>query len=289
MVGESGCGKSVTALSLLRLLDGPAAQIDSGRVYVSGTEMLQMPMSDFRKYRGREIAMIFQEPMTALNPVLTIGTQLSEVYKIHRGATRGEAWTASREMLARVKIPNPDQCLSDYPHQLSGGMRQRVVIAMALACNPKVLIADEPTTALDVTIQAQILELIRELTQTTQTGVLFITHDFGVIAEIADDVCVMYAGSIVERGSVEEIFDRPRHHYTVSLMKARPSSQVESKSQLYTIPGRVPALGEVRKGCAFYERCPARKERCALETPALVDYGTTHSAACHFPNTKELR
>ncbi|KAA2212893.1 ABC transporter ATP-binding protein [Teichococcus oryzae] len=281
IVGESGCGKSLTALSILRLLPRPYGRIGGGRVLLEGRDLAQATDAEMRQIRGRAISMIFQEPMTSLNPVLTIGRQIAETVMVHEGLD----WTAcmgrALEMLRQVRIPEPERRLHEYPHQLSGGMRQRVMIAMALACRPRVLLADEPTTALDVTIQAQILDLVRDLQAETGAAVILITHDLGVVAEMADRVLVMYAGHKVEEGSVEEIFDAPAHPYTQGLMQAMPHlGSGEHRSRLNEIAGVVPALNARPPGCSFAPRCGLATDRCRQEMPPLTGLGGTHMAAC---------
>jgi len=254
LVGESGCGKSVTALSIMRLLPKPVGKITSGRIHFQGKDLLELSADGMRQVRGNEIGMIFQEPMNALNPVRTIGDQLSEVFLLHQEIGVKEAWFKSVEMLHDVGIPAPDSRAFEYPHQLSGGMRQRVVIAMALACRPKLVIADEPTTALDVTVQAQILELLQTLQKQLGSSVLLITHDLGVIAETCDEVCVMYAGRIVERASTVELFANPRHAYTRGLLSSIPRLDRIPKTELSTIDGMVPGLSDLNQGCRFAPR-----------------------------------
>ena len=254
LVGESGCGKSVTALSIMRLLPKPVGKITSGRIHFQGKDLLELSADGMRQVRGNEIGMIFQEPMNALNPVRTIGDQLSEVFLLHQEIGVKEAWFKSVEMFHDVGIPAPDSRAFEYPHQLSGGMRQRVVIAMALACRPKLVIADEPTTALDVTVQAQILELLQTLQKQLGSSVLLITHDLGVIAETCDEVCVMYAGRIVERASTVELFANPRHAYTRGLLSSIPRLDRIPKTELSTIDGMVPGLSDLNQGCRFAPR-----------------------------------
>jgi oligopeptide/dipeptide ABC transporter ATP-binding protein len=270
LVGESGSGKSVTALSILRLLPAENASIEHGEILFEQKNILALAPSQLRSYRGNRAAMIFQEPMTALNPVKTVGSQVAEVFRLHRKASRKEAWQGAVAMLAKVRIPDPETRATQYPHQLSGGMRQRVMIAMALACNPALLIADEPTTALDVTIQAQVLELMRVLQRELGTAMLFITHDLGVVAEVADDVAVMYAGRIVEQSSVGALFEAPLHPYTRGLMAARPSVHGERRERLETIEGLVPPLHALPKGCRFVDRCSLAEAVCHERDPALV-------------------
>jgi peptide/nickel transport system ATP-binding protein len=278
IVGESGCGKSVTAMSVLRLVPTPPAR-HQGAVRLRGTDLLALSEAQMRQVRGNRISMIFQEPMTSLNPVLTVGRQIAETVQLHQKATRREAQARAVDMLRLVQIPEPERRAAEYPHQLSGGMRQRVMIALALACNPEVLIADEPTTALDVTIQAQILDLIKRLQAELGMGVIMITHDLGVIAESCDRVAVMYAGRKVEEADVADLFDRPLHPYTRALMASMPSMNAGS-SRLTEIPGLVPAPHELGRGCAFAARCSQAMPRCRAETPALTRQGDTHAVAC---------
>ena len=289
LVGESGCGKSVTASSILRLVPSPPGRILGGAVRFAGTDILQLPSRDLSTIRGKEIAMIFQDPMTSLNPVFTIERQLGEVLRLRFGLQGADARDRSVEMLRTVGIAEPEARLTSYPHELSGGMKQRVMIAMALLCEPKLLIADEPTTALDVTVQSQILDLIKELQQRTGAAVLFITHDMGVIAEMCDDVAVMYAGRIVELGEVVHLFERSEHPYTRGLLRSIPRKGVSRKSELPTIEGVVPSLLDPPQGCRFAERCwrrteltSAEQERCVDDAPGLHQRGPS-LAACHFP------
>ncbi|HWC06660.1 MAG TPA: ABC transporter ATP-binding protein [Gemmatimonadota bacterium] len=279
IVGESGCGKSVTALSILRLIPDPPGRIEGGNVEFQGRDLLDLTEKEMRRIRGNEIAMIFQEPMTSLNPVYTVGEQISEVLRLHRGVTRAEAEERAVEMLRRVRIPDPEQRVEEYPHQLSGGQRQRVMIAMALACDPALLIADEPTTALDVTVQAQILDLLRELQNEFGMAIMLITHDLGVIAEMAHRVVVMYAGVVVESGTVEQIFDGPNHPYTEGLKAAIPKLG-ERVERLATIPGTVPSPYEEIVGCPFQNRCPYVMDVCRREFPRLYAVGAGHEARC---------
>jgi peptide/nickel transport system ATP-binding protein len=269
IVGESGCGKSVTALSIMRLLPQPMGQIVSGSVELDGKDLTQLPIPQMEKIRGAKISMVFQEPMTALNPVHTVGRQLTEVLLIHKDITPDAAIREGVGLLDRVGIPSPDVRMTEYPHQLSGGMRQRVVIAIALACKPDFLIADEPTTALDVTIQAQILELIKELQADMGMSVILITHDLGVIAETCDEVVVMYAGKVAEKGSVFDIFDRAAHPYTRGLLKSIPTLNTEPKSTLSVIDGMVPGLLDLPEGCRFENRCTFSNEQCISKVPGL--------------------
>jgi len=280
IVGESGCGKSVTALSIMRLLPQPMGQIVSGSVELDGTDLTQLPIPQMEQIRGARISMVFQEPMTALNPVHTVGRQLTEALLIHKDITPDAAIRESVGMLDRVGIPSPDVRMTEYPHQLSGGMRQRVVMAIALACKPDFLIADEPTTALDVTIQAQILELIKELQADMGMSVILITHDLGVIAETCDEVVVMYAGKVAERGSVFDIFDRPAHPYTRGLLKSIPTLNTAPKSTLSVIDGMVPGLLDLPEGCRFENRCTFSSEQCISNAPGLQAIKEQHQVSC---------
>lgn len=294
VVGESGCGKSVTSLSLMKLVQAPQGQIVSGSIrYRSRSgkcyDIAKVPTSKMLEIRGREISMIFQEPMTSLNPVFTIGQQLDEVVLLHEeGATRESAKERSIEMLKLVGIAMVDKVYKSYPHELSGGMRQRVMIAMALACNPQLIIADEPTTALDVTIQAQILDLLRDIRTKMNGSILLITHDLGVIAEMADYVVVMYAGRIVEKGTVHEIFHDPKHPYTIGLMKSKPSVNNEVE-RLYSIPGQVPNPINMPDHCYFKNRCEKCRSVCSGEYPAMQQFSETHFAACHLYDAEEVK
>ena len=279
IVGESGCGKSVTALSIMRLVPDPPGRIVGGTVTLEGTDLLGIDEADMRKIRGNRMSMIFQEPMTSLNPVLSIGRQIAETVTVHQKVGRREALERSIAMLRLVQIAEPERRVAEYPHQLSGGMRQRVMIALALACNPEVLIADEPTTALDVTIQAQILELLKDLQRRLGMGVVMITHDLGVVAECCDRVVVMYAGRKVEEASVNDLFDRPLHPYTRALMASMPSMNT-SMARLTEIPGMVPAPQDLGRGCAFAPRCGYATERCRREAPPLETHGAGHRVAC---------
>ena len=280
IVGESGCGKSVSALSIMRLLPQPMGQIVSGSVELDGTDLTQLPIPQMEKIRGARIGMVFQEPMTALNPVHTVGRQLTEVLLIHKNITPDAAIREGVQILDRVGIPSPDVRMTEYPHQLSGGMRQRIVIAMALACKPDFLIADEPTTALDVTIQAQILELIKELQADMGMSVILITHDLGVIAETCDEVVVMYAGKVAEKGSVFDIFDRPAHPYTRGLLKSIPTLNTVPKSTLSVIDGMVPGLLDLPEGCRFENRCTFSNEQCISKPPILQSVKVQHQVSC---------
>ena len=273
IVGESGCGKSITALSILQLMPTRTAQIEQGSsIRLQGEELLTKTPQQMCRLRGDEIAMIFQDPMTSLNPVMTIGQQRSEVFITHQGMKKKEAWTHAVEMLRSVGIPAPEARAKEYPHQLSGGMKQRVMIAMALSCKPAVLIADEPTTALDVTIQAQILDLMVQMKEKTNTAILLITHDMGVVAEMADYVLVMYAGHVMEYASAAELFDEPLHPYTRGLLESIPRLD-RDVDVLHTIPGNVPNLSDMPKGCRFCTRCPNVSERCRSEEPPLYALG----------------
>jgi len=281
IVGESGCGKSVLALSILRLLPIPPAFFAGGEIRFEGRDLLTVSREEIRKIRGNEISMIFQEPMSALNPVFTIGNQLSEVFRVHRGLSAKGARGKSIEMLGVVRVPSPEMRVREYPYQLSGGMRQRAMIAMALACRPKLLIADEPTTALDVTIQAQILELMSELRRELGTAIIMITHDLGVIAETAHRVIVMYLGKVMEEAPTLELFDHPLHPYTRGLMRAIPSAAVTATTgELYEIPGVVPGLLARPSGCSFNPRCPLAQQICVDQEPALREIRPGHRAAC---------
>jgi peptide/nickel transport system ATP-binding protein len=285
IVGESGCGKSVTSMSILRLLQEPPGKI-AGRITFLGRNLLELPDAEMRKIRGKDISMIFQEPMTSLNPVLTVGKQIGETLRLHEGLSAREAEARSIAALTLVGIPEPARRVREYPHQLSGGMRQRVMIAMALACNPKLLIADEPTTALDVTIQAQILDLMRDLKTRVGAAIMLITHDLGVVAEMAERVVVMYAGRKVEEGTVGEIFGNPQHPYTSGLLGAVPklgsSLSEEGRSKLTEIQGQVPSLRQRIQGCAFASRCPKVQEVCRGMAPAVEEKFPGHFVACHF-------
>jgi len=278
LVGESGCGKSMTALAVMRLVPEPG-RISGGRIVFDGIDLLSLPEHGMRRLRGARIAMIFQEPMTALNPVLTAGFQVAEVLRIHKPISARAAWTRAVELLAEVGIPEPAARANDYPHQLSGGMRQRVMIAMAIACEPDLLIADEPTTALDVTIQAEILDLLRGLRQRRGMGIVLITHDLGIVAEQADRVAIMYAGRIVEQAPVTDLFDRPLHPYTQALLRSMPGVAVR-RERLEAVPGTVPDLLHLPSGCAFHDRCPLAIEECAARVPPLEEKAAQHRAAC---------
>jgi oligopeptide/dipeptide ABC transporter ATP-binding protein len=284
VVGESGSGKSVTAFSIMRLVQ-PPGRIASGAIYFKGRDLLTLPESDMRGVRGAEISLIFQEPMTALNPVFTVGDQLREMLLVHGRATRQDAGQRAVDLLEAVRVPDAARRVDDYPHQLSGGQRQRVLIAMALACKPALVIADEPTTALDVTIQAQILDLLREMRSTFNLSLLLITHDLGVIAETADRVAVMYAGRIVEHGAVRDIFRAPQHPYTRGLLASMPGGRPGTR--LRAIEGTVPTLGALPSGCAFNPRCPDRFEPCTAAPPGDYVTGPGHTAKCYLHDPKD--
>jgi oligopeptide/dipeptide ABC transporter ATP-binding protein len=283
IVGESGCGKSVMARSIMRLIPDPPGRIIGGEILFDGVNVLSLSERDMRKIRGNRISMIFQEPMTSLNAVLTVGEQLSEVFRLHQKSGKREALEKSIDMLRMVGIPSPETRVFEYPFQMSGGMRQRVMIAMALACRPSVILADEPTTALDVTIQAQILELIQDLQGSLGTSMVLITHDLGVVAETVRRVYVMYAGKIVEQGAVGELFDRPLHPYTQGLLESMPSldgDQDKHTERLREIPGTVPDLCALPRGCSFFPRCPQAKAVCQTEAPPVVETSTGQLARC---------
>ncbi|OWJ67411.1 ABC transporter ATP-binding protein [Inquilinus limosus] len=279
IVGESGSGKSMTSLSILRLIPEPPGRIARGRILFNGVDLLALPRAKMPEIRGRDIAMIFQEPMSSLNPVMTIGDQIGEAILLHEHASREERRRKTVDMLRLVGMPDPERRLGAYPHQFSGGMRQRVMIAMAIACNPKLLIADEPTTALDVTIQAQVLDLMKRIRATLNTAVLLISHDLGVIADICERVIVMYAGRVVEDADVRSIFRRPSHPYTQGLLQSIPRLD-DDRRRLYQIAGSVPQAGSLGAGCPFQPRCPLRVDRCAVERPPMFDFGPQHRAAC---------
>ena len=279
LVGESGCGKSVTALSIVQLLPKSTGRIVGGEIQFLARDLTSLPQQEMRRIRGNEISMIFQEPMTSLNPVMTVGDQIAETVRLHQGASRSEARNRAIEMLRLVKIADPQKRVGNYPHQFSGGQRQRVMIAMALACTPKLLIADEPTTALDVTIQAQILELIGELQGRLGMAVLLITHDLGVVAERADEVAVMYAGKIVERAKPEVIFSHPKHPYTIGLLDSLPG-RGNGKKRLAAIPGMVPSPLDWPTGCRFRDRCARADTYCAAQPPPLIEIERHHRVAC---------
>jgi len=285
VVGESGCGKSVTALSIMRLIKSPPGKIERGEIYFDGRDMLKLSMKEMREIRGNDIGMIFQEPMTSLNPVYTIGDQIAEAIVLHQKVSNSEARTRTVEMLRKVEIPLPERRFDEFPHQLSGGMRQRVMIAMALSCNPKLLIADEPTTALDVTIQAQILDLMRDLRRTLGMSIMLITHDLGVVASMADRVVVMYAGKVAEEAPVRDIFKRPMHPYTHGLLNSIPHL-ARDVEKLHVISGTVPNLLYLPEGCYFSPRCPYAQSKCREERPTLVEPVPGHKVSCWYPITE---
>jgi oligopeptide/dipeptide ABC transporter ATP-binding protein len=290
LVGESGCGKSVTALSILGLLPDPPGRIAGGRILFHGEDLTRLSQRELSHIRGRRISMVFQEPMTSLNPVFTVGDQVAEVFRTHMGLTKQESLEQAVEMLRRVGIPDPEGRVRNYPHQMSGGMRQRVLIAIAVACHPEVLLADEPTTALDVTIQAQILALMRELRDEMGTALLLITHDFGVVAEAADEVAVMYAGRIVEHAGCETLFRSPWHPYTTGLLRSRPrpgGSGGRRQERLEAIPGTVPSPSELPPGCPFEPRCSRSREVCSREAPPLEEKSPGQLARCWIPPAEE--
>ena len=279
IVGKSGCGKTMTALSLMRLIPSPPARIVSGRIMFDGEDVVALDEPRLRALRGNAMAMIYQDPMTTLNPVFSVGEQIAEAVRLHRDASRAAARARAVEMLELVGIPDPARCAQSYPHQLSGGMRQRAVIAMALACHPKLLIADEPTTALDVTIQAQILDLMRRLQQELGTAIILITHDLGVIADLVDTVVVMYAGKVVERAPVKQLFAAPRHPYTQGLLRSVPSLETR-EHRMRTIEGTVPSAYAMPSGCRFHPRCGIARDVCRTDEPPLVPDGVGGEAAC---------
>jgi oligopeptide/dipeptide ABC transporter ATP-binding protein len=287
VVGESGCGKSVTAMSILQLLPVPPAQYAAGKIIFKGRDLLTLGEAELRKVRGNEIAMIFQEPMTSLNPVYTVGNQIMEALTLHRGMSKPEAHAQAVQLLIKVGISSPETRVDEYPHQMSGGMKQRVMIAMALACDPALLIADEPTTALDVTIQAQILDLLRDMQKEMGMSVLLITHDLGVVAEMSDHVAVMYAGKIVEYSDTLTLFASPRHPYTFGLFQSLPEMHEAGAERLREIPGTVPTPLDFPSGCKFRDRCFKAQARCAEQEPPLVEVADGHQLACHFPVTPE--
>lgn len=279
VVGESGCGKSLTSLSIMRLLATPPIQVGNGEILFNGKDLLRLEDEKMRDIRGNQISMIFQEPMTSLNPVFTVGKQIDEVLLLHEPITKKQAKQRSIEMLKMVGIPRAEQVYSNYPYQLSGGMRQRIMIAIALACKPKLLIADEPTTALDVTIQAQILDLMKELKEETNNSIMFITHDLGVVAEMCDRVMVMYSGEIVEETDVDSLFNNPKHPYTKGLLASTPNLAEKSK-RLFSVKGQVPAPGTVKQGCRFASRCHEVMDKCLTDEPQLIDVGENHKSRC---------
>ncbi|WP_295850048.1 ABC transporter ATP-binding protein [Tardiphaga sp.] len=280
IVGESGSGKSVTALSLLRLIPSPPSRVKSGEILFEGRDLLGLSTEEIRAIRGNEIAMIFQEPMSSLNPSLTVGLQVAEPLQLHHGMSWRKALDKAKDLLSRVRIPNAESRVNAYPHEFSGGMRQRAMIAMALACNPKLIIADEPTTALDVTVQAQILSLLKDLTRETNAALILITHDLGVVARYADRVCVMYAGRVVESGTAHEIYERPSHPYTLGLMASIPRLDQDAQQRLIPIEGQPPDLSALPKGCAFQARCRYVGNRCREQRPPLEQIDGRHFKAC---------
>jgi oligopeptide/dipeptide ABC transporter ATP-binding protein len=280
LVGESGCGKSVSALSLMRLIADPPGKIVGGEVFLDGEDILKVNMDDMRRIRGAKVSMVFQEPMTSLNPVLNIERQLTETLQLHKGMGKAESRREAVNLLSRVGIPDPESRVKQYPHQFSGGMRQRVMIAMALSCNPKLIIADEPTTALDVTIQAQILELMKALTTEFGVALIVITHNLGVVARYADRVNIMYAGKIIERGTALEIYSNPRHPYTIGLLRSVPRLDLPRRAKLDPIQGQPPDLTNLPAGCSFRARCRWAVDKCATDTPVLTETGQNHLSAC---------
>jgi len=286
LVGESGSGKSITSLSLMRLIPSPPGKIVDGEILFNGTDLVKLTESEMCKVRGNDISMIFQEPMTSLNPVLTIGEQITEVLIYHKKMSKKEATRKAIDLLKMVGFSRADEIIHDYPHRLSGGMRQRVMIAIAMSCDPKLLIADEPTTALDVTIQAQILDLMKELSQKTSTSILIITHDLGVVSDIADKVLVMYCGQVVEEASVEDLFDEPLHPYTVGLMESIPSLDGDT-DRLIPIKGNVPSPDNFPQGCRFAPRCPHAFDRCLQEVPSLMSLDGKRSVRCFLYDKEE--
>ena len=280
LVGESGCGKSVSALSVMRLIPDPPGKIVDGEIFLDGEDILKIDMEGMREVRGAKIAMVFQEPMTSLNPVLTVERQITETLQLHMGMSKLESQRESVNLLTRVGIPDPEIRIKQYPHQFSGGMRQRVMIAMALSCNPRLIIADEPTTALDVTIQAQILDLMKSLTTELGVALIVITHNLGVVARYADRVNIMYAGKVIERGEAHEIYSNPRHPYTVGLLRSVPRLDLPRRAKLDPIEGQPPDLINLPPGCAFRERCRWAIDKCATDTPELVETSDGHLSAC---------
>ncbi|MDX2177896.1 MAG: ABC transporter ATP-binding protein [Candidatus Sumerlaeia bacterium] len=282
IVGESGCGKSVTSLTILRLIPMPPGKIETGEIWFKDEDLLQLSQKEMRRIRGNQISMIFQEPMTSLNPVFTIGDQIGEVFRTHQGMGKSQSIKEAVRMLELVRIPAAAKRVHDYPHQLSGGMRQRVVIAMALACNPELLIADEPTTALDVTVQAQILDLMQKLKEDFGSSIMMITHDLGVIAEISDEVAVMYAGQVVEYAETDELFEAPLHPYTLGLLASRPrTTEADGKQRLNPIKGAVPSPARHPSGCRFHPRCPFSTPECIAESPEMRELRPGHLVRCH--------
>jgi len=287
LVGESGCGKSMTALSVLRLIPSPPGKIMSGKILLNQRDLLTLSEAEMQDIRGNEVSMIFQEPMTSLNPVFRVGAQITSAIMLHRKTPKAEARRETIQLLAQVGIPSPEDRVDDYPHQMSGGMRQRAMIAMALACNPDLLIADEPTTALDVTIQAQILELLRKLQADRGMAIILITHDLGIVAENSDLVAIMYAGKIVEYAPVREMYASPKHPYTIGLFNSLPKLNAQ-RARLMSIPGQVPAPTEFPTGCRFHPRCPYAMDRCVHEVPIPLDGGPDHTVACWLYDEKGM-
>jgi oligopeptide transport system ATP-binding protein len=286
LLGESGCGKSVTAQAVMGVLDSPPAYVTGGQARYRGVDLLRMPPDRRRSVQGDRIAMVFQDALSALNPVLTVGFQIAEMYRIHRDISRADSRKRAVELLDMVRIPAARQRARDYPHQFSGGMRQRVLIAMALALDPEVMIADEPTTALDVTVQAQIIELLAELRAARSMGLIMITHDMGVVAEVADRIAVMYAGRIVEYAPVGDAYARPAHHYTGALLRSTPRMDRKG-GQLAVVEGSPPVLTDIPAGCAFHPRCPAAQDICRVDPPRLTPLPGNRGVACHFPEVRE--
>lgn len=289
VVGESGSGKSVTALSIMRLVPEPPGKVVSGDIRFKGESILSMPEKDQRALRGNRIAMIFQDPMTSLNPVYRIGKQIAEPLRIHKSMSKADAWAAAVELLRQVGIPQPEERARQYPHEFSGGMRQRAMIAMALACSPDILIADEPTTALDVTIQAQILELMQEIQQQTESAIIMITHDLGIVADMADHILVMYAGKAVEFGTADDVFYRPLHPYALGLLESLPRHDLDEKGALCPIRGLPPSLIHLPGGCAFHPRCEFAQTICRTSVPPLLEITPGHYSSCHFSGDAEFR
>lgn len=287
IVGESGCGKSVTSQSIMRLYDEKEEVSYSGTVRFEGENLMEIPYKEMDKIRGNRIAMIFQDALSSLNPVYTVGNQVVEAICIHQNVEKKEAWQKAVEMLMKVGISEPEKRMRQYPHELSGGMRQRVMIAIALCCKPDLLIADEPTTALDVTVQAQIMDLIQQLKEEENMGVILITHDMAVVAENCDRVIVMYLGQMVEEASVTDIFEYPLHPYTIGLIQSIPQMTTDSEQELFMIKGSLPLLTQIKKGCRFASRCPYATDKCREEEPELQKTGENHSVRCHFPRFGE--